>query len=345
MNVCESVRGYDIIGDVHGCADTLCALLEKLGYRYTSYGFQHPESRKAVFLGDLVDRGPKIRETLALVRTMVENEFAYIVLGNHEFNALTFCSLSPDAPSLNSELDQDSLWESYKNPNTPFKEHFLRKHNARHRRQIKETLQQFEHYKSEWLDYLNWFRRLPLYLEFASFRVVHACWDSEKIQYLKSHNPTSDLRDDEFFYASADWSTTPGKVVDRLIKGTDMKLPDDVHILGSDGVKRSRFRTKFWAKKPVLYRDVVFQPDALPEHVAETPLNDEERQRLVQYQEEDKPVFVGHYWCAGKPKIMQANLACLDYSAVKRGRLVAYQMDGETLLSNKKFVWVENTEA
>lgn len=345
MKVEESANGYDIIGDVHGCADTLCALLEKLGYQYTSYGFQHPESRKAVFVGDLVDRGPKIRDTLSIVRAMVENEVAYVVLGNHEFNALTFCSVSPDSQSRGFQVEQDNLWDIFSNPDSTYSEHFLRKHTPRNRQQVKETLDQFECYKSEWLDYLSWFRTLPIYLEFPNFRVVHACWDVEKISYLKSHNPSSDLSNDDFFYASADWSTMPGKVVDRLIKGTDMKLPDDIHIMGSDGVKRSRFRTKFWAKKPTHYKDVVFQPDALPEQVAETPLNNEEKERLVHYKEIEKPVFVGHYWCAGKPKIMRPNLACLDYSAVKKGKLVAYQMDGESELSNKKFVWVDNTEA
>jgi protein phosphatase len=69
---------FDIIGDVHGCCDELETLLAQLGYRRvaTEEGaepvFRHPDGRKAVFLGDLVDRGPRILDTYELVRSMVE---------------------------------------------------------------------------------------------------------------------------------------------------------------------------------------------------------------------------------------------------------------------------------
>src|SRR5688500_2585815 len=51
---------FDIIGDIHGCYDELVELLTKLGYEITGDTPQPPPGRKAVFLGDLVDRGPKI---------------------------------------------------------------------------------------------------------------------------------------------------------------------------------------------------------------------------------------------------------------------------------------------
>jgi len=51
---------FDIIGDVHGCYDELVALLRKLGYAVSESGeVAPPDGRKAIFLGDLVDRGPK----------------------------------------------------------------------------------------------------------------------------------------------------------------------------------------------------------------------------------------------------------------------------------------------
>ena len=62
--------GYDI-GDVHGCAFTLVKLLEKLGYRDFNGVYQHP-SRKAIFVGDILDRGPHIREAIGLVKAMVD---------------------------------------------------------------------------------------------------------------------------------------------------------------------------------------------------------------------------------------------------------------------------------
>jgi len=76
---------FDIIGDVHGCFDELHALLTELGYEINShFEARHPEGRKAVFLGDLVDRGPKIPEVLKLVMTMTASGQAITVPGNHD---------------------------------------------------------------------------------------------------------------------------------------------------------------------------------------------------------------------------------------------------------------------
>ena len=76
---------FDIIGDVHGCFEELCELLGKLGYaRADAGGFIPPEGRKAVFVGDLVDRGPKISETLRLVMNMTAAGHALCVPGNHD---------------------------------------------------------------------------------------------------------------------------------------------------------------------------------------------------------------------------------------------------------------------
>ena len=79
---------FDVIGDVHGCYDELVELLEKLGYEkkevVEGITFAHPEGRKAVFVGDLTDRGPKNVEVLSLVMNMVGSSDAYAVPGNHD---------------------------------------------------------------------------------------------------------------------------------------------------------------------------------------------------------------------------------------------------------------------
>lgn len=83
---------FDIIGDVHGCCDELVGLLQKLGYRLEETGggpcARHPAGRQAVFLGDLVDRGPKIPEVLKLVMGMVAAGSALCVPGNHDAKLL-----------------------------------------------------------------------------------------------------------------------------------------------------------------------------------------------------------------------------------------------------------------
>ncbi|MBD2242431.1 polynucleotide kinase-phosphatase [Nostoc sp. FACHB-888] len=95
---------FDIIGDIHGCCDELEILLQQLGYQkgegakeqksreeelstfslWNAPTYYHPEGRKALFLGDLVDRGTRILDTVKLVRNMVEAGTAFCVPGNHE---------------------------------------------------------------------------------------------------------------------------------------------------------------------------------------------------------------------------------------------------------------------
>ncbi len=85
---------FDIIGDVHGCFDELVALLEHLGYQITQpsgergagdgFSVFHPQGRRAVFVGDLVDRGPGVAKVLKLVMSMVADGTALCVAGNHE---------------------------------------------------------------------------------------------------------------------------------------------------------------------------------------------------------------------------------------------------------------------
>ena len=75
---------FDIIGDVHGCCAELEALLDQLGYRISREKVEPPLGRKAVFVGDLVDRGPDASGVLALVMRMVESGAALCVPGNHD---------------------------------------------------------------------------------------------------------------------------------------------------------------------------------------------------------------------------------------------------------------------
>jgi protein phosphatase len=89
---------FDFIGDVHGCGDELEELLTTLGYvntpvtdagqGWSSLCYQHPEGRKAVFVGDLVDRGPRSVDVVSIVRNMVRFDAALCVPGNHDAKLL-----------------------------------------------------------------------------------------------------------------------------------------------------------------------------------------------------------------------------------------------------------------
>ena len=89
---------FDIIGDIHGCCDELEQLLNRLGYGkfviaghelgWSNIGYAHPDGRKAIFVGDLVDRGPRVLDTVSIVRNMMRFGSALCVPGNHDMKLM-----------------------------------------------------------------------------------------------------------------------------------------------------------------------------------------------------------------------------------------------------------------
>jgi hypothetical protein len=288
---------YDIIGDIHGHADTLEILLSRLGYRRRFGVYKHPEGRHVVFVGDFIDRGPKIRETLHLVRDMVESGNASAVMGNHEFNAISF--------------------------HTPHIEKggFFRQHTIREIKQHIETLDQFSHYDHEFQDFLDWFKTLPLYLEFDTFRVVHACWDDEHIGFLKQNYDGItpgflSMANDKINGGAIYWA------VEETLKGKEDILPNGVIFRDKDGNERTEARIRWWSSPESRFRfnDVLME---CPKKIADNEIPS----GTSYYSYTDpKPVFFGHYWLKGEPKIDNPSAICLDYSVAKGGQLVACRL-------------------
>ena len=95
----------DFIGDIHGHYDELVVLLKKLGYEERCGAYRYPgNARTAVFLGDYIDRGSQVRETVNLVRAMRDAGSAVALMGNHEFNALSFWHENGDGICANMLL-------------------------------------------------------------------------------------------------------------------------------------------------------------------------------------------------------------------------------------------------
>ncbi|UTF60714.1 metallophosphoesterase [Gilvimarinus sp. DA14] len=310
-NLDHDAARVDIIGDIHGCALTLERLLIKLGYSKQQGVYRH-RSRKVVFVGDIVDRGPRIREALALVRDMVEAGAAYLILGNHEVHAYCYCTAHPTAPG-----------------------NYLRPHTPRNTAIVAETLEQFANHSDDWRDHLQWISRLPLYLANEHMRVVHACWDAQIIEKRDSDWISTDQ-----WRALADPGSDEARAIKRLTSGIDLPLPNQASMLSADGCQRTSFRARFWPPVPESYADLAFQPDPLPPDLGSLPLDPALNPRLVVYDSRQPPLFLGHYWLSGKPSPVAPNIACLDYGAVRFGRLVAYRHDGKPRLSPDNFVWV-----
>jgi len=299
------MEGFDIIGDIHGHADRLTALLGKLGYARDGEVYRHP-SRKVLFLGDFIDRGPKIRETLGIVRAMVDNGTAQAVMGNHEFNAVAYVTRGPDGD-------------------------FLRSHSTERVAQHRETLLAFEDAKDELDDHLRWFQTLPLFLDLGDLRIVHAVWDDAHMARL--HEGYENRLTDSLLFNSHDRSLPEHLVIEEVLKGREVRLPDGVSFLDKGGHERRKARTRWWLD-PAGLRPSEYLFDIGEEH--------DEGIRLPEatgYPADAPPVFVGHYWLnSDKPHLQTHNVACLDFSVAMGGFLCAYRWDGEGRLSSDRFV-------
>ena len=302
---------FDFIGDIHGHAYMLVKLLNLLGYTYQNGSYAHP-TRKAFFVGDYIDRGPQIKETLEIVKSMVDNGNAIALMGNHEYNAL--CFHYPDK-----------------------KGGHLRKHSITNVIQHYQTLKQFQNRQTEYESYLEWFKTLPIFFETDQFGSVHSCWDNDHIAYLRTRLKDNCLSDD-LLYESAQKGTELNLAIEETLKGKEMKLPTGKYFKDKDGTERTEFRIKWW-EDPTLstYQTLAIEPgDYLPE----TMIDLKTLTCTNFYSGTDKPIFFGHYWLKGKPNLHRNNICCLDYSVAKEGHLAAYRFDGEKELSNGNIVFV-----
>jgi hypothetical protein len=304
---------YDLIGDIHGHADELVHLLETLGYRNQEGVYRHPE-RKVIFLGDFIDRGPKIRQVLEIVRPMIEGGEALAVMGNHELNALAYHTEDPD-----------SLGE------------YLRHHTPKNHKQHCRTVEQLK--PDELAAALEWFRTLPLWLDLDGLRVVHACWDEQALnritQGLDEHRGVTDA----FLQSACKEGNSLFAPVEIVLKGKEVALPNGISFLDPDGHVRTEIRSRWYlSPRRQTYRTYALQSDEI---ACDLKLEESVVLNAAPYPPTAKPVFIGHYWLlAQRAEILAENVACLDYSVAKGGFLCAYRWQGEQKLRNENFVWV-----
>jgi hypothetical protein len=307
---------YDIIGDIHGYAKTLEAMLTKLGYTKKSGYYVHNQ-RKAIFVGDFIDRGPAIRECLQLIKLMIDNGSALAVMGNHEYNAICF----------NTPLKNGKGWLRERNPKN-IKQHFA-------------TIEAFKDYPGEWKNYLDWFMKLPLYLDFGNLRIVHAFWDNHTIEKLYNCLGSSFLKSD-FLHSSSQKGLQEYIWIENILKGYELTLPGNFKHTDKDGITRSEIRVKWWKQlNNETYRSISVKGEhtlpeilVLPEILTAIPV----------YSEKEPPVFIGHYWNTGEPVILADNVCCVDYSIGRGEKLVAYRWNGESILRTENLVSQENVD-
>jgi hypothetical protein len=302
---------YDIIGDVHGYATLLKKLLKTMGYSRTDGIWQHPE-RKAIFIGDFINRGPEIREAIQIVRQMTEAGFALTILGNHEYRAILY-----------HIKDKDGMYMS--------------RHISGNRNQIQKTLTAFKGFENEWRDHLRWFRSLPFFLDLGEIRIAHAFWNDEDISYLRNFLPDGRLKK-SFLRSIHEKQHPAAAIIYRMLKGLEYRCPQDLILKCSKGMSRKLFTINWW-ESPTgkTFREISFgnkfilpsyhiPPELAPVFDPYTP---------------DQPiVFIGHYCLSEGAVIVQNNICCIDSCVDTTSILSAYRWNGETVLTSENILTV-----
>ena len=301
---------YDIIGDVHGHAGLLKKLLIKMGYTKSNGCFSHPE-RKAVFVGDFINRGPEIRKTIRMIRAMVEQGCAFAILGNHEINAIIY----------NLKDEQGRLLVN--KPNKYFLSLF-------------KTINEYDPGSSEWKEDVKWMRTLPLFLDLGDIRVVHACWSNEAIEIVNALYTDGKIKKKVFRKIYKKGNSPISKAVWTITKGVNLKMPRDLKILNNKGVSPRSIRIRWWIQpEGQTFGQSCFDSKyelpnyTIPQEILPT---------TFPYPDNAPLVFFGHY-CRGRgPNIIRHNICCVDSCVTGTKTLCAYRWNGEKELTMNNLV-------
>lgn len=290
----------------------------------SSGAYEHPE-RQAIFVGDLVDRGPDQLGVLQTVKRMVDSGSAQIVMGNHEFNAIAYDTPHPDKAAQ-----------------------FLRPHSEKNNHQHEKFLEQVT--GAARAEYLEWFMSFPLWLDLGGIRVVHACWHKPSMRVVEEALGSDRFTSRDQFVRATTEGDSLYEAIEVLLKGPEIDLASHGQppFYDKDGWARTRARVAWWNDEATTLRELAVMDGNFMTEDGETypPLPGVEvatQEQSFSYRG-DVPVFYGHYWRRGRPQRrvdFTERTACVDFSALKTGALVAYRWDGESEIREDHYVNVK----
>lgn len=319
----DTRNGLDIFGDIHGHAAAIQGALAALGYEKIGDVWRHPHGRRALFLGDLIDRGEQGRAVVSLVRSMVAMGEALCLMGNHELNAIHFATPNDDGGHLRSR-------------------------NANNIRQHRAFLEEHAMFDAdggvltrptdEYARDIEWFRTLPVAADFGILRAVHAAWVEPQIDIIKARTNLWRIEGASDFAEAANRDRPLGSAVSDILKGPEVDLPIGLDYRDKDGHVRTSARLCWWSPASD-FGGAVLASKAIADRLSGASLPDA---ALGVINADGPPVIFGHYWMkpeSGCPAIGRPNRLCLDFSIAGSdgdGLIGVYRWDGEDAFNAAK---------
>lgn len=281
------------IGDIHGQSGKLAALM--------TYLDPHDDAM-LIFLGDLIDNQPGTHidhlAVLSQVKAMVDSGRAICLMGNHEFNAVGWAMRHPVS-------------------GLP-----LRPHTANNNRQHRAFLDDVTENSQPHAAWIDWFKTLPLFIDFGDIRAIHACWDQGALAQLRPWLDEENRLKPESWQFAFDKQHELYGLLETVLKGPEMTLPEGYSFLDKTGIERRNIRVRWWLEGATTWRQLAQVQPEVADCIPDIPLT-RAYPALT-----GTPVVVGHYTLAGEPAVLSQSVICVDYNAAKAQHpLIAWEYD------------------
>jgi len=263
-----------------------------LGYNDTDGAWRHPE-RTAVFLGDLIDRGPQQLATIELVRRMADVGSARCIMGNHEFNAIAWVTPDPEHPGK-----------------------FLRDHHKPGNRS--STRRSWTSSRGRIGSGNHRLVQNAAVVAGHSWLTVGACLlaSSPRSTFLQKALGSSPKLTDEDDFAGKPKGHALYEAIEIVCKGLEVELPAGISFKDKEGKLRHEVRVRWWQEDLSTYRKAAIGPPEEMEKIPDAPMPAE----WAMHPYAGPPVLFGHYWFTGTPNVISPRFACLTTVRHAMGR-------------------------
>jgi hypothetical protein len=187
--------------------------------------------------------------------------------------------------------------------------------------------------------YLEWFKSMPLWLDLGDIRIVHACWHEPSMRVVEEALGGNRFTATDQFVRASTKGDPLYDAIEVLLKGPEISLAahDQPRYFDKDGHSRDQARVAWWKDDATTLRGLAVMDGNFKteggQPYPDLPDIEVDTSELAFRYTGDVPVFYGHYWRRLEPTRgldWTHRTACVDFSAVKGGALVAYRFDGET---------------